>query len=322
MFNNTTFSPRQNVSTPCNSVENNSRENESYFNKVLFSTSIVTAVLSPVAVAGNGLILAAIWKKTFARTPFHILLSGLAFTDLCTGLIAQPFYVATALMYIANHGVQCNMSLIHSILNTTGQSSSIYLISLTVLLITLMSIERWLHMSSRRSLVTSRRGYFTVILLLLLPIPCLVFRVLANSKQTYKYHMRVTLMASIVSCYFTTSFAYFKVYRIIRRHQQQVQAGEPSQNFGQPAIDLAKYKKSVTSMLYILLLFSVSVLPYIVTSVVYVSLSQKRLGVAYAALQASVVFLFLSSSLNPGLYLWRMSDIRNGVRQLLCSGNQ
>ena len=31
---------------------------------------------------------------------------------------------------------------------------------------------------------------------------------------------------------------------------------ETSQNFGQPAIDLAKYKKSVVSILYILLLFS------------------------------------------------------------------
>ena len=26
--------------------------------------------------------------------------------------------------------------------------------------------------------------------------------------------------------------------------------------------------------------------------------------------------LFLSSSLNPGLYFWRMNDVRNGVRQL------
>ena len=63
------------------------------------ATSTIIAVLSPVAVAGNALILATIWKKTFVRTPFHIFLSGLAFTDLCTGLIAQPFYVSPTLMY-------------------------------------------------------------------------------------------------------------------------------------------------------------------------------------------------------------------------------
>lgn len=81
MLNNTTSSPPS-----------------PYYYEVAFSTSIIIAVLAPVAVVGNALILAAIWKKTFVRTPFHILLSGLAITDLCTGLIAQPFYAATTFM--------------------------------------------------------------------------------------------------------------------------------------------------------------------------------------------------------------------------------
>ena len=75
-------------------------------------------------------------------------------------------------------------SLLYIILDTIGQSSAIYFIAITVLLMTLMSIERWLHMS-RRSSVTSRLGYFTVIILLLIPIPIVVFRVLANSKQSH-----------------------------------------------------------------------------------------------------------------------------------------
>ncbi|XP_078344964.1 high-affinity lysophosphatidic acid receptor-like [Oculina patagonica] len=319
MFSNTTFSPLKNVSTPCNRVNDSSRENEAYFNKVFFSTSIITAVLSPIAVAGNALILATIWKKTFVRTPFHILLSGLAFTDLCTGLIAQPFFVATALMYVANPMVRFDRPLLYIILKTTGQSSAVYFIAITVLLITLMSIERWLHMSSRRSLITSCRGYSTVIILSLLPIPAVVFRVLANSKKTYYYNMIVAMLVIIIPCYLTTLFGYFKVYRIIRHHQQQVQANETTQNLGQSAIDLAKYKKSVASMVYILLLFSVCFLPYIIASGVYLRLSYVTLGEEYAAIQATVVLLFVSSSLNPGLYLWRMNDIRNGVKQLLCS---
>ena len=32
---------------------------------------------------------------------------------------------------------------------------------------------------------------------------------------------------------------------------------------------------------------------------------------------ASVILLFISSSLNPGLYLWRMTPIRNEVVRLL-----
>lgn len=51
---------------------------------------------------GNALILAAFLKKTFPRTPFHILLSGLAFTDLCTGLIAQPFVASKTLVFLCS----------------------------------------------------------------------------------------------------------------------------------------------------------------------------------------------------------------------------
>ena len=56
---------------------------------------------------GNALILAAIWKKTFVRTPFHILLSGLAITDLCTGLVAQPFVAAVSFIYLRQPWLVC-----------------------------------------------------------------------------------------------------------------------------------------------------------------------------------------------------------------------
>ncbi|XP_078345394.1 histamine H2 receptor-like [Oculina patagonica] len=313
MFSNTTFSPRQNVSTPCNSVDDSCPEDESHYYNLYFSTSVIIAILSPVAVAGNALILAAIWKKTLVRTPFHILLSGLAFTDLCTGLIAQPFWASVALMYETNRP-RAQYVIIHTI----GDSCAIYFISITVLLITLMSVERWLHMS-RRSSATSRRCCFTVIVLLLIPIPAVVLRVLMNENVenlTYERHIYITIITLDLSCYLTTSFAYFKVYRIIRRHQQQVQAKETSQNFGRQAIDLAKYKKSVASMLYIVVLFSFCYIPFIVSSGVFINVPITFETVL--AIRLSMVFLFLSSSLNPVLYVWRMNDIRNGVKQLFC----
>ena len=134
--------------------------------------SIVIAFLSPVAVTGNVLILAAIWKKTFVRTPFHVLLSGLAFTDLGVGLIAQPFFATSTLMQLAN-SEEVNTEVLLTTMKTIGIGSAIYFISITILLITLMSIERWLHMS-RRSLVTaSRRGCFTVTILSLFACPML-----------------------------------------------------------------------------------------------------------------------------------------------------
>ncbi|XP_020610941.1 high-affinity lysophosphatidic acid receptor-like [Orbicella faveolata] len=314
MLNSTILYPMQSSFNPYEWLDENSDGNRPFCYKLILPYAIIIAILSPVTVVGNSVILAAIWKKTFVKTPFHILLSGLAFTDLCTGLIAQPLVATVSLMYI----VRKDHDSFTLIIDTIGVSSAIYFIEVTVLLITLMSIERWLYMS-RRSLVTSHRGCLTVVTILIVPIPTVVLRVLANDKHSYDNRLRVAIIATMLTCYLTTSFAYFKVYRIIRHHQQQVQANEASQNYAQQAINLAKYKKSVTTMLFIIALLSFCFIPFVVSSGVIVSLEEMSSEI-YIADSVSTILIFLSSSLNPGLYLWRMKDIRHGVKQLLCWG--
>ena len=297
----------------CGSTDENWR-NVSFYYTATFSTSVLIAVSSPVAVVANALILAAIWKKTFVRTPFHILLSGLVIADLCTGLIAQPLVVTVSLIELTQPKEVCDNPKLFLTLLGIGNGSATYFINITFLFITLMSIERWLHMH-RRSLVTARRGYVTVAMVLILPIPLVAVRPLSDVKhETFRRNVYITILVLMLFCFATTSFAYFKVYKVIRLHQQQVQDHNTSQNFGQPAIDLAKYKKSVVSILYILILFSICFLPFVVATVMFLFLEESLdLGVAFGV---SLVFLFLSSALNPGLYLWRMNDIRKGVKQL------
>ena len=147
----------------------------------------------------------------------------------------------------------------------------------------------------RRSLVTARRGYFTVATVLILPIPLVVMRLFGDVKpETYRSGVYNTVLTLMLFCFVTTSFAYFKVYKILRHHQKRVQEHETSQNFGQPAIDLAKYKKSVVSILYILLLFTFWFLPFVVSTGIWVFLRDSpELVVAFGV---SMVLLFLSSA--------------------------
>ena len=49
-------------------------------------------VSSPVAVVGNALIIATIWRNSSLRTPSYIFLDGIAITDFFTGLITQPAF--------------------------------------------------------------------------------------------------------------------------------------------------------------------------------------------------------------------------------------
>ena len=298
-----------------NEQNSTSKNLDSAGNELTFSTAVVIALLSVPAVAGNALILATIWRRTFLRTSFHSLLSGLAVTDLLTGLISQPLYASSHLINGQNAAVKLDNPEVVSVLGIIAGFSTYLFINITLATMTVMSIERWLHMS-RRSSTTSHRRYYAAMVILLSPIPSLVVYILTLRELAFRYTLCKITIAKFSFCYLIISFAYFKVYQIIRRHQLQTQATVISQNFDQPVIDLAKYKKSVATMLYIFLLLSMCFLPFFVSSVLSLLITGE---VKESSIDLSMVLVFLSSSLNPGLYLWRMRDIRIGLKQLLAS---
>lgn len=302
-----------NVSILCSFDGVAHRKQDQAYDEAILSLSIFIAALSPIVVTGNALILIVIWRNRALRTPFYMFLSGLALTDLFTGVITQPFYVAFQL--ICSEGPQeiadRQTFLVLARVITGGFGS--YFIYVTVLILTCMSIERWLQMS-QRFLFIERRARFIIAGITLGPIPVSVFRALNILTGGYE-HVLTASFSILLLCVIVISVSYFKVFRIIRCHQQQVQARETPQISVQPAINLAKYKKSVYSILYIVLLFYISYSPFIVFFGIYHSLRDHSvLEVVYVM---SLTSVFLSSSLNPLIYLWRMNDIRNGVKQLI-----
>ena len=305
-----------NTSTSPSSVDDCSDRNlDSPGNELTFSAAVVIALLSAPEVVGNALILATIWRRTFLRTSFHSLLSGLAVTDFLTGLISQPLYALFHLIHRKNAAaIQVNSEVVNVIGKIAGFSAYLF-VNITVDTMTVMSVQRLLHMS-RRSLTTSHHRYYAAIVILLFPIPSLVVYSLALKEPAFWNTLFKVTIAKFSFCYVTISFAYFKVYQIIRRHQLQIQANGTSQNFGQSAIDLEKYKKSVATLLYIFLLFSMCFLPFAISSAVALKTTAQ---VSKSVISLSLVLVFLSSSLNPGLYIWRMRDIRRGLKQLLAS---
>ena len=167
-------------------------------NNVLVASHVLIALLSPVAIVGNAVVLVAIWKRSFQRTPFHILLSVLAFSDLCTGFATSVMSIP----YLYNHKLYTTESAI-------GILSGTYLVSLTILVITLMSIERWLHMT-RRSLITSRRGCLIAAVSLVVPIPFVVLQAVYFFKDSFKLEVGTAMGVYLLSCYLATSVAYLK----------------------------------------------------------------------------------------------------------------
>ena len=148
-------------------------------------------------------------------------------------------------------------------------------------------------------------------MLLPIPIPLVVYGV----QDPYTIAVNIATMLSLLFCLTVTSVAYFKVFRIIREHQQQIHASEISRGAAQPIINIAKYKKSVKTILYILAIFYTGY--FSVTISMGLMVVFKYNDASLLVFNMSVVLALLSSSLNPALYLWRMKEIRNEVKRLV-----
>ncbi len=248
----------------------------------------VIGVLSPVAVVTNALVLAAIWRNSSLRTTSYILLAGLAFTDFCTGLISQPLWIVNGLIHLDLQFSSSDRNIrptFYFITKAIGDRCVAYFYQITALLITLMSVERWLLMSRRRSLLTVRRVSFIAAALLILMLP---------SALILRHEGNFITISIVLFCVIVTSVAYCKVFRIIRQHQQQIQVNTSSQNAAQPTINFVKYKKSVFSILYILSVFYIGYVPLIITiSLKWTLLKNNVLGDIFMNISMNISMTFL-----------------------------
>ena len=297
-----------------NSTTNPRLENNSTPFPIILSYTVLLALFSPIAVIGNALVCAAIWRNSSLRTPCYILLTGLAFTDVCNGLFVQPILVVNGLIYLNDGQIKLSEEMTWPAAYITtkaiGNGFGAYCFQATMLLMTFMSIERWLHMA-RRSLLTVRRTRVTLVVLSLIPIPL----AWTLAEEPFSYLFRVAIILIMVVCLTLTSVAYYKVFRTIRRHKQQIRTNEMQENFGKPAINLQKYKKSVFTILYILAAFYGCFLPIAIAMALALVRPINQLIRLFLTIGTILVYLY--PLLNPLLYLWRMKDIRNDVKQMV-----
>lgn len=271
----------------------------------------INALFSIVAVTGNVLILASIWRNPSFRTPTYIFLAGLAATDFATGLITQPLYAAYALArYNDNKNMYCTLV-------TTLVVVSRYFANVTGATITVMAVERWLHMS-RRSLITVRRAYFIYGAILFVPTPYIVARLwFISVKSTRELWDPLLIGIAGTGCFVTTSIAYFKVFQFLRRQKRQIEAHQSNQTVGHPAINLEKYTKSVYTVVYILGIFLICYVPNVICIVVVPAILKTVTWSSAIAYHISLTLIYMLSALNPLLYCWRIKEIRDEVKQLI-----
>ena len=187
----------------------NGSERTSIYYTVTLTNCVVSALLAPMAIVANALILAAIWKNPSLRTPSYVLLAGLAFTDFCSGLLIQPFF---ALYQWAVLKGNIEMFCITGVVTQSVGSS---LSSLTGTMMTMIAVERWLHMSRRSLLAVRRVVKFSIL--------------------------------SLQFCFLL--HAHLVLYQILSHYQNQLQRKQKRH------IDIQKYKNYLFTFLFILAIF-------------------------------------------------------------------
>ena len=281
----------------------------------LICLSVINSFLSITAFLGNTLILVALHKESSIHPPSKLLFRTLATTDLCVGIIAEPLAVTSWMLMVKEQWDICCYT------SVVGFVTGYILCSVSLVTLTAISVDRLLALLlglRYRQIVTLMRIY---VILIVFSVLSIVFTLM------YLWNREITSWCGkivISLCLVCSVFSYAKLFFVLRHNQTQVQNHIHQGQLGHTVpLNIARYRKTVSSALWVQLALVVCYLPY----VILVALNdQKQLTSSlFLAREFTETLIFLNSSLNPILYCWKIREVRQAVketvRQLCCSCN-
>ena len=272
--------------------------------------SVLNIFLSITAFLGNVLILAALCKESSLHPPSKLLLRSLPTSDLCVGLISEPLAVTFWMSVVNEHWNIC-----YYLLRARFQTDYIF-VAVSLLTVTAISVDRLLALLlglRYRQAVTLKRTFVFVITSWL---------VSTAFSAIHFWNFQISMWHAVIGaslCQVTSLFCYTKIFLNLRHHQNQVQ-GQPQQPNQTNQLNIARYRKAVSSALWLQLTLVACYLPRSIAGALMATSGLSTplfLGHEYAG-----TFVYLNSSLNPIVYCWKIDEVRQAVkhtiRQMLC----
>ena len=263
--------------------------------------------LAITACLGNTLILISLHKVSSIHLPTKSFFRCLAVTDLSVGLIVQPLYATLILSPLIKIGVK-ELFLV----DRARDSFGLCLCGVSVLTSTAISVDRLLALLlglRYRQLVTLRRVRVVIFFFWLISATFASIRI-SRSDIALKVASTVLPVSLVISI-----FCYTRIFFKLRH--QQVQVSQAQANEGYIPVNMARYKKSVSSVLWVQFALVACYAPWGIAIVLYVN------GISnYVVWVVTETLVYLNSSLNPILYCWQIGAVRQAVkdkiRQLNC----
>ena len=272
-----------------------------YGNSFLYSVAALNILLSVTASMANTLILVALRKENSLHAPSKLLFQCLSATDLLVGILSQPLFVIQ-LISIAHQRVSLCFILV-SVNEIAGSS----LIGVSLFTMTTISVNRLLALllGLRHSKIVSLKRIRGVI------IGGWIINISIFTLQRF-WEKHYTLISQVVSgmlysLLVISGISYSTIYLTLRRHQNEMQSQANGEG---TTFNITRYRKTVSTALWVQLTLIACYLPYGVVS----TLSHPFVPSHNLSVRLTITLIYLNSSLNPALYCWKIRGIRKVVK--------
>ena len=263
-------------------------------------------ILVIVSILANSLVVSAVWRTPSLRYPSIVFLCGLAVSDLAVGLVVQPLFIAVELLKI--HGLpsggDCTLERAFLTLAFTvcGVSFGV---------VTLISMDRYIAIQyplRYSSIVTLPRVLFLIIL-------CWLASTFCSSLYVWQISAFLYVVATVMMVFLGTStIIYITIYRIVRRHRNEIRAQEQAV-LATNEFNMARFKKTAMNTFIVYYFLLLCYVPFSIAWALRMTGSSSLENPIVWKLGNTIVFL--NSALNPFLYCWRLPSIRGPVMTLL-----
>ena len=282
-----------------------SNGNNSRPETIVIINCVLNVPLLITALIGNTLMLAAILRTPSLRTPSTILLCSLAASDLLVGFVVHPLYIS--------HEITKNTTLYPVLMITAFAACGVSLLTMTAI-----SVDRFLALQCHMrypSLMTAHRVIYASATIWLLSLASSLSW-LWNRNAYY-----FSIVANIVICLLISTACYIQIFRIVRLHQLQIHVQQQAVERLSSAEHTPNMQRSKKSAVNTFIFYIVTITCY---TPMFIQMSILAIYPQFwtNAWNFTDTLAFMSSSINPFLFCWRLRELRAAViktaRHMFC----
>ena len=279
---------------------------------VQYSFAGAHLLLALSAFVGNMIILVALKKESSFHPPTKLLYRVLAFTDLMVGIVVIPISATHYSSKAVENWKLCYLT------GIAGYVFGVILCGVSLSVLTAISVDRLLALTLRlryRQVATIKRVQIFLL------ISC-VQNIMNSFLPLWNARVFVVICwVCVLLCLATSTFCYLKIYWMLRKPHVRVQVRgnlpwvQQNRTF---RMSMVKFKKSVSAVLWVHVVLVACYTPFTVLNLrLSLSSDMNANSTSIIGKFFSITLVYFNSSLNPIVYCWGVTEVREIVKNML-----